>query len=273
MNILIVYFSATGNTEKIAHAVKDALVREGVEVEMRDITVPSARTVGIDTSRYDGIFFGFPVHSHRAPRIVREWLATLDGKGKRCATFFTYGGFTVHPCHWCTRKQLEERGFIVVSSAEFPGFHTFNLGGWKALPGRPDSGDLTLAGEYALHTIERFASEDTVVPDEFPITGETEDYLDKIEQFRFMVLTQVPTRGGGECSLCMKCGELCPSGAMDAVRGEAAHDLCIACLGCMAVCPENALRINDMSASWETKLAMEKLSADEVNLKQGKLYF
>jgi hypothetical protein len=45
--------------------------------------------------------------------------------------FFTYGGFGVHPTHYSTRQILKEQNFIVVSSAEFLGAHTFNLGGWR----------------------------------------------------------------------------------------------------------------------------------------------
>jgi len=272
MKLLIVYFSATGNTEKIALALRDRCLADGHEVSLRDITTPEGRREGITSREYDGIFFGFPIHSHRAPRIARQWLETLEGGGVKCATFFTYGAFTVHPCHWWTRAQLEGRGFRLVSSAEFLGFHTFNLGGWRAAPGRPDGRDYAVAEEFARRTLKRFSGEDEAVPGEFPRTDMTEKFLDDIEQFRFMVLTELPSRRGADCGMCMKCAELCPSGAMDAVKGEADPGRCIACLRCVAVCPEGAIKINDMKGSWGTKLEMEGLSEEEACAKQSAIY-
>jgi len=106
-------------------------------VEELDITTPEARQPSLDLTSYDGVFFGTPVHACRTPRLVREWLAKLDGQGKKCSTFFTYGGFTVGPVHHTTRQILEKSDFTLVSSAQFLGAHAFNLGGWKAMEGRP----------------------------------------------------------------------------------------------------------------------------------------
>ena len=91
---------------------------------------------------------------------MREWLRTLNGQGKKCSMFFTYGGFGVHPTHYSTRQMLEEQHFHVVSSAEFLGAHTFNLGGWKAMKGRPDERDVAVAQECVERTYKRFTDED-----------------------------------------------------------------------------------------------------------------
>jgi hypothetical protein len=127
----------------------------GVEVDKHDITSYSDRQAEIDLKQYQAMVLGVPVHSRRAPRVVREWLRTLDGKGKKCSMFFTYGGFGVHPAPYSTRQILEEQGFAVVSSAEFLGKHTFNLGGWKALADRPDASDFHVAKEYVTKTHKR----------------------------------------------------------------------------------------------------------------------
>ena len=136
MKILLAYFSATGKTKKIAGYVFEKLKKSGADVEMLDITPLSVRKKKTNLSGYDTFVFGMPVHSWRAPRIVRNWLKTLDGCGRKCSMFFTYGGFGIHPAHYTTCKILEERGFLVVSSAEFLAAHTFNLGGWRAMENR-----------------------------------------------------------------------------------------------------------------------------------------
>lgn len=272
MNALIVYFSATGNTGKIARVVGDAFTAMGAAVTLLDITPHASRRKAPDFTASDVVIFGAPIHSWRAPRLVREWMKTIDGRGKKCSMFFTYGGFGIHPTHYSTRRILENQNFEVVSSAEFPGFHTFNLGGWKAMEGRPDASDFELAQEYARLTFKRFSGEDSGALGELEKTKHTEAELDSIESFRFKVLTQVPTREGKECCMCMACEELCPSGAMLAETGKADQSKCIACLGCVANCPEGALKINDMSQSWSFKLAMEKISVEDMKTKKGKIY-
>jgi menaquinone-dependent protoporphyrinogen IX oxidase/ferredoxin len=268
MNVLIVYFSATGNTAKMATVIEERFAELGAEVTMSNVTSYKRRQEKNDMASYDAVVFGLPVYSRRAPRVVREWLRTLNGQGKKCSMFFTYGGFGAHPAHYSTRQILEEQHFRVVSSAEFLGAHTFNLGGWKAMEGRPDEHDFTVAKEYVEITNRRFTDEDESLLGELEKTEHPEELLDSAEAFRFKKVTQLPTREGTECSLCLTCEELCPTGAMKAELGEADKRKCIACLACVANCPEYILAINDMSKSWSSKL--EKEHATEESLKDQK---
>jgi flavodoxin/ferredoxin len=273
MKVLILYFSATGNTAKIANVIKKKFTKMGAEVTTIDITSLADRQQKIDLEPYQAVVFGSPIHSWRAPRVVREWLRTLDGEGKKCSMFFTYGGFGVHPTHYSTRRILEEQKFSVVSSAEFLGAHTFNLGGWKAMEDRPGEFDFEVAKDYVGITYKRFTGEDDRVLGELERTEYTEEQLDSIETFRFKVLTQLPSRTGTACSMCMACEESCPTGAMDAESGEADKEKCIGCLACVANCPENVLKINDMSDSWSFKLEMEKSSEESIKGQKSKIYF
>ena len=272
MKVLILYFSATGNTAKIAKVIEEKYTELGVEVKMSDMTSYTSRQRKIDLEPYQAVVFGAPIHSWRAPRVVREWLKTLDGQHKKCAMFFTYGGFGVHPTHYSTRQILEEQNFIVVSSAEFLGAHTFNLGGCKAMEGRPDASDFDIAKEYADITYKRFTGEDNGILGELEKTEYTEAHLDSIETFRFNVLTQLPTRGGEACSMCLVCEELCPTGAIEAESGEADKGKCIACLACVANCSDSVLKINDMSNSWSFKLEMEKANEESIKGQKSKIY-
>lgn len=272
MNVLLCYFSATGNTARIAGAIVEEFRRLGAEVEARDITPLPARSAKVDLEPYQAFVIGAPIHSWRAPRVVREWLRTLQGGGRKCSMFFTYGGFQVPPTHHSTKQILEEQGFAVVSSAEFLGPHTFNLGGWKAMVGRPDASDFEVAREYAGKTYARFTGVDTGTLGEMEKTQHTEEQLDSIETFRFTILTQLPSRRGEACSLCMVCEEACPTGAMNAETGEAEPGKCIACLACVAKCPEDALKINDMTPIWKSKLEMEKATEEGITRKKSRIY-
>ena len=272
MKILMVYFSATGNTAKIGRVISDRLRELGATVDERDITSLSDRKESIDVAPYHAAVFGQPVHSLRAPRIVREWMRTLSGSGKKCAMFFSYGGFKVHPCHESTRQILTEQGFVVVSSAEFLGAHTFNLGGWKAMVGRPDASDFQVAEAYAEKMYERFTGKDPGILTELEKTDFSEEQLDSFELMRFKVLEQLPTRYGEDCSMCMLCEETCPTGAISAETGETEKAACITCLRCINDCPEGILKINDTSGSWNKKMEMDKTTEEELNKKKSRIY-
>ena len=272
MDIAIIYFSATSNTLAMARIIGEQFKARGAKVALHDVTTPAARSAGVDLSMFDAVVFGLPVHSLRAPRLMRDWLATLDGNGMPCALFFTFGGFMVHPAHHSTAEILTKRGFTVAASAEFPGKHTYNLGGWQAFPDRPDDREHALADRYAEAVHTRFTGADTGVLSDLPQGPFSEEELTHFETLRFKMVSKLPTRDGAECSLCGLCEEICPSGAMDHVTGMADPNTCIACLGCVAACPEHALVINSTRESWQPKLAMSKTTETELNSQTGKIY-
>jgi ferredoxin len=257
----------------MAKVIEERFAAMGVEVTMSNMTSYTNRQEKIDLDPYDAVVFGAPVHARRAPKVVREWLRTLNGQGKKCSMFFTYGGFGVHPTHYSTRQILEEQNFRVVSSAEFLSAHTFNLGGWKAMEGRPDERDFDVAKAYVERTYTRFINEDENLLGELEKTEYPEELLDAAEASRFKVLTLLPTRGGQECGMCLECEELCPTGAIKAESGEADKEKCIACLACVSNCPEDVLKINDMSNSWSHKLDMEKVTEESIKEQKSKIYF
>ena len=273
MKVLIVYFSATGGTATMARVIEERFAEAGCEVTMADMTPYMERREAIDFAPYEAVVFGAPVHVRRAPRVMREWLRTLNGQGKKCSMYFTYGGFGVHPAHYSTRQILEEQHFRVVSSAEFLSVHTFNLGGWKAMEGRPDERDYDVAKEYVERTYTRFINEDENLLGELEKTEYPEELLDAAEASRFKILTRLPTRGGHECGMCLECEEKCPTGAIQAESGEADKGKCIACLACVANCPEQALEINDMSKSWPIKLKDENVTEESLKELKSRVYF
>lgn len=273
MKIAIVCFSGTGNTAKIGEVIKEKLIGLGSEVDEYDITSYESRTRKIDFDTYQAIVFGMPIHSCRAPRVVREWMTTLNGKGRKCGMFFTYGGFGVHPSHYSTRDILRTQNFNVVSSAEFLGAHTYNIGdGWRAMIGRPDNSDFELAAEFAQKTYERFTGADTGILGDLEKSDMTEEFLDMIEGFRFKVVSELPNRNGEECSMCMTCEDLCPTQAITAESGVADQSKCICCMGCVDNCPDGILKTNDFSASWQNKLEMHKTNEEEMNNLKSKIY-
>ncbi|MFH1136476.1 MAG: EFR1 family ferrodoxin [Pseudomonadota bacterium] len=272
MKVLMAVFSATGNTAAIGKAIGRRLAELGAEVEYLDVTALADRSRPVDLSPYQALVVGSPIHSMRAPRLVRDWLETLDGQGKKCALFLTYGGFQVHPAHATTQNILRRRGFDFTASAEFPGKHTFNLGGWQALPDRPNEPDFATAREYAEKIHPRLAGLDSGRVGDLDPGPYTEQELDAFEQFRFKMADKLPSRGGEDCSLCLLCQDQCPTGAMNAEQGAADPAKCILCLRCLAVCPEQALKFCDMSAVFKMKMAHDKETPESLAGKKSRMY-
>jgi flavodoxin len=81
MKTLITYFSQTGNTEKLARAMHDAIHGERAIMPLKEVQA---------VDEYDVIFCGFPVQSHCVPGPVAEFIKSIPS-GKKLALFTTHG--------------------------------------------------------------------------------------------------------------------------------------------------------------------------------------
>jgi menaquinone-dependent protoporphyrinogen IX oxidase len=79
VKILIVIFSATGNTAKMAEIIKEELKQLGADIERKDIRSYDDRIDPLDLPPYHAVIFGSSIHARRAPRILREWLCLYKG--------------------------------------------------------------------------------------------------------------------------------------------------------------------------------------------------
>lgn len=108
---LVVYFSATGTTQRAANALAAAIGADIEEIEpaeaytaadldWRDSNSRTSREHRDRSARpelagdpspdgYDVIFLGYPLWWETAPRAVRTWLESHDFSGKKLITFAT----------------------------------------------------------------------------------------------------------------------------------------------------------------------------------------
>lgn len=110
MNAIIIYYSRSGNTEKIAKQLQSDLggiPAIKIELEetygnyimsclrvmkenMKKIT-PKFTTPIPDLTEYDTIFVGFPIWAQDVPVFVQDFIRQCDTKGKTIVPFATYG--------------------------------------------------------------------------------------------------------------------------------------------------------------------------------------
>ena len=113
-NVLVAYFSATGNTRGVAERLATATgadlfeiqpetlytdddlnwrndkSRSSIEMGNKDSRPVIANTID-DISKYDTIFLGFPIWWGREPSIVDTFVTSYDFAGKKIIPFATSG--------------------------------------------------------------------------------------------------------------------------------------------------------------------------------------
>lgn len=268
MNISIFYFSGTGNTEVIAKKIKETLIGLDNEVDEYDITDKSNRNLSFDFDDYDGVVFGFPVYAWRIPKITREWLSGLKGKGTKSATFFTYGGVSVGAAHYTTKEILSVRNFKLLTSAEFLARHTFNLGGWELMSAKPDEDDLKVAENFASMFNEKLLKDEITEI----ILEEPEVDSERLDKMEFMLsAVPIPFWDDDDCSLCKTCESICPTGAINAEKKKINGKQCIRCLKCVITCPDNKIKVKDMTKHQKVIKKVNNLTEEVLNNKKSKI--
>ena len=111
-NVLVAYFTRTGNTRVIAGQIRRALSADLFEIESDapypedyEQTVAQAvreRDSGYrpplkanvpNVSPYEAVFLGFPIWGETAPPVIRSFLSQHDLSGKTLVPFITHGGY------------------------------------------------------------------------------------------------------------------------------------------------------------------------------------
>jgi ferredoxin/flavodoxin len=273
LNIAVIYFSATNVTATYAKTIQKKIEELHARADLINITSFESRHRGLEMDVYDGVIFGFPVYADLAPSVVNDWLATLDGKGKKCAMFFTYGGRTTGYAHFHTMQLLSKANFHVEFSAEFPGPHTYNIAGWTALTDRPSDDDLLVARNFSQLAVERFAVIET---SSFKLQKPF-GYIQAIG-FRINVPIKTergwtnPTRMGDVCDHCLLCETECPVNAFDAETGLSDYETCISCMHCVYICPNHAIRADEgMKGAYQNFLADFHLTQEMMSAKKSHL--
>jgi len=81
MKTLVTYYTQTGNTEKVAQAIYQAIGAKKEILPVNEVKSPNG---------YDLIFCGFPVHAHSVPLSVQNFIKSIPS-GKKLALFVTHG--------------------------------------------------------------------------------------------------------------------------------------------------------------------------------------
>lgn len=133
--ILVTYFSATGNTAKVAASVAQAAGADLYEIkprvpyttadlnwmdknsrstiEMNDKAFrPAITDTDTHIADYDTIFVGFPIWWYTAPTIINTFLERYDFSGKKIILFATSGGSNFENAAADLRKSVADSATV-----------------------------------------------------------------------------------------------------------------------------------------------------------------
>ena len=108
---LVVYFSESGNTQKLAKLISDrvggdfiriktvkdyptvyATLASDAKAERDNDERPELKDLGIDLDKYDTIFIGYPIWWYQMPMAMYTFFDTYDFSGKTIVPFNTHEG-------------------------------------------------------------------------------------------------------------------------------------------------------------------------------------
>ena len=230
---IVANFSPTGGTKKVAEAIAAGFGTPTVEM---DLTKAGATaTLG----EHDALLAVLPVYAGRVPQISLERLSVLKGSGQKAVAVVVYGNREFDDALLETKNALEAGGFQVIAAAAFIAEHSIVR---SIAAGRPDAEDEALCRQFAADVTAKMENP-------APVNVPGNDPYVELKPSAFHPAAEE------NCVKCGVCAEKCPVGAipLDA-PSETLGDMCINCMRCVQVCPQQCRTLPDTFLNMITQM-------------------
>lgn len=224
-------FSPTGGTRKVADAISSGI---SGEIERIELCAPASEITTTNLSKDDLAIIAAPVYGGRIPALAIERLKSMvKANGTKCVVVAVYGNRAYDDALLELYTTCKEMGFNVIAAVGAVAEHSIIR---KYGAGRPDSDDVAKLKGFGAKIME--AIEQGTVIEENLITG----------NFPYKKPMSGPNPTADKsCSGCGKCAAECPVGAIPADNLRKVNkDLCISCMRCVSVCPQEARSIGTL---------------------------
>lgn len=253
MQVCIIYFSQTGNTQKVAVAIQEQVAESAgncalLRLEEADPAI---------CSDYDLVGFGLPAFYFREPINATHFFRKMpdqsnDGRSKPFFFFVTHGG-TPGDVYSRIDRLAHSRGLETIGFFQCLGVDTYPpFADRKPLTafGHPDQNDLLQAKAFAkdmVHKAGVYLNHGDLKRPKIPgnwFTKTVAEFFNE-RKIRFRMRHQMlPAKKIREskCTRCGLCVENCPQGIISLSPFPVIDESnCIACYHCQRICPENAI--------------------------------
>jgi ferredoxin/flavodoxin len=275
---IVVYYSATGNTARIAKAIHRGM-KAVIECDIAPLKKADLRTM----AQYDVISLGAPIWYFREPANVRLFIYALPNlDGKLCVPFCTHGASPTG-YFWSMVPMLKKKGLAII------GYNSWYGGAHQVLhapkpyltDGHPDEIDLKEAEDFGREMAERArriaAGETNLIP-ELP-KGPKADSLWRSHDAFFRNFPPPPPQPGKpmrsppppakrtvnteKCTYptCTLCVDVCPVNAINFSNQPVVfRKSCLNCALCDKMCPQYAIEVDaeTMRNRTQRKINMDK---------------
>ncbi len=256
MKTLIIVFSQTGYTQKVAECFRDGAIEMGTECELAAIADVDPSTL----HEYDLLGLGCPVFYGQEPLNVRSFIEELpEMKGKPWFIFTTHAS-TIGIAMDSMAKGLQRKGGVIVGSHDTYADSTAPFIPYPTLTtGHPDEQEYEEARKFGKEIVERArritAGDGGLIPS---LDLVTEEFAHITETFSLEFMEQTFPRlhiDMEKCVQCHTCEENCPANGIKIKPDSCSiQDPCIYCFRCVMVCPEIAIDVID--SDWGMLLDM-----------------
>ncbi|MFA8450086.1 MAG: EFR1 family ferrodoxin [Bacteroidales bacterium] len=236
-SVKLVYFSPTGTSKAIVHAISQGIGCNVVETI--DITNSKIRKQELKLTEKDLLIFAVPVYMGRVPALLNNFIQSIEASNTPAVCVVVYGNREFDDALLELRNLLTERGCVPIAGAAYLGEHSFSIKDYPIAEGRPNQEDLDHAQGFGriiaekLQTITNYSLMDTIdIPGNMPYKEGT-----KLWDVDFIEVSD-------DCLQCGVCAEICPVEAISFDNSRIIDiEKCITCCACIKSCPKSARSI------------------------------
>lgn len=234
-NIVSIYFSPNGSTEKLVRKVSQAI--GDYHIEKINLNTVESRRKKRKFKSNELVVFGMPVYADRLPSIAKDIFENIKGDNTPCVIIASYGNRDYGDALLELKDNLVKRGFKMLSGAAMVGEHCLNT---NVASNRPDGKDEANIKAYGEKISEKLSS----IRDIDHITD-----INVRGKFPYHPLkAQHTPQGDDKCIQCGICEKNCPVDAINENDYRITDtNKCIFCGRCIQVCPTNARDVRDKS--------------------------
>ncbi len=249
--VIIVSFSPTGNSKKVAEAIAQAIK---APIEHMDLTSPSVRTEKFEEFNDELTIIASPVYVGRVPSEMAHRIRRLKANNTPTVLVITYGNRAYEDGLKELSDSVSEVGFNPIAACAFIGEHSWSMPETPLAQGRPNSDDLVKAEEFGNQIREKYEDANDIKdlsPVSVPGVNPYTIYPNRIEIPKLMS----PYTDEELCTKCGACVEACPTAAVsiEHVGSNPSprvgvntrmvctdESTCVWCAACVRSCPTGA---------------------------------